>query len=95
MATNSVENNPRIGRPTKLTARDKRSLLRQVQENPTLSAPKLASQLAEDVGKEVSPECVRRVSRNAGYRGRTMRKKPCISEVNRIKRLNFAKKHLL
>ncbi|GFY04326.1 HTH_Tnp_Tc3_2 domain-containing protein [Trichonephila clavipes] len=40
-------------------------------------------------------ETVRRVLKKAGYNGRVARKKPLIGKKNRVKRLKFAKEHLL
>ncbi|GFV47671.1 transposable element Tc1 transposase [Trichonephila clavipes] len=40
-------------------------------------------------------EAVRRVLRKAGYNGRVARKKPFIGMRNRVKRLKFAKEHIL
>ncbi|GFT51040.1 transposable element Tcb1 transposase [Trichonephila clavipes] len=40
-------------------------------------------------------DTVRRVLRKAGYNGRVARKKPLIGKRNRVKRLKFAKEHIL
>ncbi|GFS91726.1 hypothetical protein TNCV_1492861 [Trichonephila clavipes] len=42
-----------------------------------------------------SAETVQRVLRKAGYNGRVARKKPLIGKRNRVKRLKFAKEHIL
>ncbi|GFX23802.1 transposable element Tcb1 transposase [Trichonephila clavipes] len=47
------------------------------------------------LGRSVSAETVRRVLRKAGYNGRVARKKPLIGMRNRVKRLTFAKEHIL
>ncbi|GFU11573.1 transposable element Tc1 transposase [Trichonephila clavipes] len=49
------------------------------------------------LGRSVSAETVRRVLRKAGYNGRVARKKkkPLIGKRNRVKRLKFAKEHIL
>ena len=65
-----------------------------VKNNPRISAPKLTSDMWERFGKKVNPETVRNVIRKAGYNGRAARKKPYISEVNRRKRLQFAKEYV-
>ncbi|GFV34000.1 transposable element Tc1 transposase [Trichonephila clavipes] len=46
-------------------------------------------------GQSVSAETVRRVLRKAGCNGRVARKKPLIGKRNRVKRLKFAKEHIL
>ncbi|GFU68394.1 transposable element Tcb2 transposase [Trichonephila clavipes] len=40
-------------------------------------------------------ETIRRVLRKAGFNGRVARKKPLIGKRNRVKRLKFAKEHIL
>ncbi|GFU89800.1 transposable element Tcb1 transposase, partial [Trichonephila clavipes] len=47
------------------------------------------------LGRSVSAETVRRVLRKAGYNGRVARKRPLIGKRNRVKRLKFAKEHIL
>ncbi|GFW90045.1 transposable element Tc1 transposase [Trichonephila clavipes] len=46
-------------------------------------------------GRSVSAETIRRVLIKAGYNGRVARKKPLIGKRNRVKRLKFAKEHIL
>ncbi|GFU91897.1 transposable element Tc1 transposase [Trichonephila clavipes] len=46
-------------------------------------------------GRSVSAETIRRVLRKAGYNGRVARKKPLIGKRNIVKRLKFAKEHIL
>ncbi|GFW25778.1 transposable element Tc1 transposase [Trichonephila clavipes] len=60
-----------------------------------ISAPKIAASTSNTLGRSVSAETVRRVLRKAGYNGRVARKKPFIGKRNRVKRLKFAKEHIL
>lgn len=71
----NVENLRRSGRPRILSARDSRSIIKNIKKNPRLSAPKLTEDLLRETGKTVNPETVRRVLRNHGYNGRNPRRK--------------------
>lgn len=90
---NLIANKSRKGRPKKLTEREEKRILREVKQNPRTSATNIVSHLATYSGKTVSTETVKRVLRKAGYGGRVARKKPYINDVNRRKRLAFAKEH--
>ncbi|GFY34920.1 transposable element Tc1 transposase [Trichonephila clavipes] len=57
--------------------------------------PKIAARTSNTLGRSVSAETVRRVLRKAGYNGRVARKKNLIGKRNRVKRLIFAKEHIL
>ena len=54
-------NKPRSGRSTKLNARDVRAIIRKVQNDSKISAPKLTQRIVETTGKNCHPETVRRV----------------------------------
>ncbi|GFT55079.1 transposable element Tc1 transposase [Trichonephila clavipes] len=56
---------------------------------------KKTASTSNTLGRSVSAETVRRVLRKAGYNGRVARKKPSIGRRNRVKRLKFAKEHIL
>ncbi|GFX25987.1 transposable element Tcb1 transposase [Trichonephila clavipes] len=60
-----------------------------------ISCSKIAASTSNTLGRSVSAETVRRVLRKAGYNGRVARKKPLIGKKNRVKRLKFAKEHIL
>lgn len=92
--TGTVENKPRSGRPKKLSRRDESFILKEVNENPKVNATMLAKQLAERSDTIVHPRTIQRSLNNNGFRSRTPRKKPLISEKNRKLRLEFAQQHL-
>ncbi|GFW41880.1 RNA-directed DNA polymerase from mobile element jockey [Trichonephila clavipes] len=72
-----------------------RRVIHQVKIDPKISAPKIAASISNTLGRSVSAETVRRVLRKADYNGRVARKKPLIGKRNRVKRLKFAKEHIL
>ncbi|XP_015602859.1 uncharacterized protein LOC107271405, partial [Cephus cinctus] len=84
-----IDSIPQKDQPKKLDVRDERKLLRKIKKDPTLSAPKLASELLNETGKNVHPQTIRRALKHSGY------KKPYVSEKNRKKRLNYAKEFIL
>ncbi|GFU71752.1 transposable element Tc1 transposase [Trichonephila clavipes] len=73
----------------------KRRVIHQVKIDPKISAPTIAASTSNTLGRSVSAETVRRVLRKDGYNGRVARKKPLIGKRNRVKRLKFAKEHIL
>lgn len=89
-----IEDNARSGRPKKLTEHDERVIIRTIKRDPRISAPKLVSVVAESLAIDVSESTIRRVIYREGMHGRIARKKPFVSEVNRIRRISFAKDHL-
>lgn len=91
--TGVVDNKPRSGRPRKLTMRERRRVVKNALKNPKVSATMLAANIESVSGKVVTPQTVRNVLHDAGIKGRRPRKKPYISEVNRKKRLEFAKNY--
>lgn len=89
----TTENRHRSGRPSKLTDRDKRDVIRIVTANPKTSAVDIAKYLEKLNEVSVHPETVRNVLRANDFHSRIPRKKPFISKVNMAKRLDFAKLH--
>lgn len=89
-----VENKPRSGRPSKLTSRDKTKIKHLVAQDPFISASKISGELEKYNNKKVHPETVRRAIVEAGFNSRVPRRKPLISEVNRKKRIAFAKQYV-
>ena len=92
--TKSLETTPGRGRKAKLTDRHHRLIVREIAQNPKLSAPKIADSLAQNANIEVSPQTVRNVLREKGYRGCVARKKSFISAKNLKKRLEYARKYV-
>ncbi|GBP17038.1 Transposable element Tc1 transposase [Eumeta japonica] len=73
--------------------RDEKWLLRQVADNPKLSAPKLAEIAEKYLKKKCNPETIRRILRKHGLHGRVALKKPFINPKNRQIRLEFVQEH--
>lgn len=81
------------GRPRTFSQRDERVIVRKVQQNPKISATRIASEVEGDLGIKVHPETVRRVLRRSQYHGRVARRKPFINAVNQKKRMQFAREY--
>ncbi|GFW97470.1 hypothetical protein TNCV_4991461 [Trichonephila clavipes] len=64
--------------------------VRSATNKPMTSALNIANELLSSCNVSVSTQTVRNVLHSAGLKARTPRKKPCISEVNRKRRLEFA-----
>lgn len=77
---NRISNKQRAPVKKKLSPRNEKFIMHEVQNDPFISAPKLATLLKTSFGKEVHAETVRRVLRKNNFNGRVARKKPCISE---------------
>lgn len=92
--TNSTENKPRSGRPKKLSRRDVSSIIKEVNQDPKISAPKLAEHIEKRSNVIVHPRTIRNVLHDHGFKSRLARKKLLISAKNRKLRLDFAKTHL-
>lgn len=86
--------NKRSGRPKKLTPREERFIVNIIKKNQKTTSSEISSQLEEYFNNSVSHRTVRRVLHRAGYRARVPRKKPHITKVNRMKRLQFAKEYV-
>lgn len=90
----NYKNKDRDGRPKKLTERESRKLIQIVKKNPKITSSKIAGQIKEMTGKDIHPRTVRRTLHSAGYSARVCRKKPCITKINKEKRLVFAKEYI-
>lgn len=84
---------PRSGRPSKISARSARNLVRQVQKNPRLTRSELQKHL-EIAGTQVSKNTIRTALRKHGLHSRSPRKTPLLKPVHVENRLNYAKEHL-
>uniref|UniRef100_A0A8C4RNL8 Transposase n=1 Tax=Erpetoichthys calabaricus TaxID=27687 RepID=A0A8C4RNL8_ERPCA len=83
---------PRTGRPSKLSHRGRRALVRDVTKNPMVS-------LSELQRSSVEREPSRRTTifsaiHQSGLYGRVARRKPLLSKRHMAARLEFAKRHL-
>ncbi|KAH8270914.1 hypothetical protein KR026_004632 [Drosophila bipectinata] len=70
---------------------EERRIVRKVKENPKLSAPKIAAEVEEEMGKKCCPDTIRNVLHKHHLNGRVARKKPFISKKNMIERVKFVK----
>ncbi|GFT28772.1 transposable element Tc1 transposase [Trichonephila clavipes] len=93
--TGMLGNNEGRGRKKIMKFTTERRVIHQVKIDPKISAPKISACTSNTLGRSVSAETVRKVLRKAGYNGRVARKKPLIGKRNRVKRLKFAKEHIL
>lgn len=73
--TNNKTCKPRSGRPQRISVRDQRYIFRKIKENPKISAPKIAAELANILAVNVSPSTVRNCLRNNEFHSRVARKK--------------------
>ncbi|GFX88862.1 paired domain-containing protein [Trichonephila clavipes] len=75
----SVENKPRPGRPSKLTSRAKRMIVRSATNKPMTSAQNIVNELLSlslsSCNVSVSAQTVRNVLHSAGLKARILRKK--------------------
>ncbi|GFV43210.1 transposable element Tcb1 transposase [Trichonephila clavipes] len=92
--TGSTEKKVRSGWPGIFSAREKRSIIKEVKKNSKISAPQLAKDVASTSLETFSVQTIRNVLHEESYYGREARKKPFISERNRRKRLDFVKSHV-
>lgn len=86
---NRIENKGRNAPNKIFNESDERWIVRKIKANPKLSAPKLATEIEDTLGKSCSAETVPRV-----LRGRVARKKTFISKKNIQSRYTFAKEHV-
>lgn len=77
--------------PRKMTKSSEKFILREIKRNPKLTSVELCKMLSDFNGTDVNPITIRRTLKKNGYFSRVCRRKPLISEVNRKKRLHFAK----
>ena len=90
----SYSDNKRSGRPQKTTARDDRLIRRVAVHSPRSSFKKMRSALLAH-GTDVSCKTVkRRLTKDFGLKAFKPAKKPRLTPAMKLKRLNFAKKHI-
>ncbi|XP_065663017.1 uncharacterized protein LOC136085621 [Hydra vulgaris] len=83
----TVKNLPRKERPAKTTQRIDREIIRKVEQDRELSAPKFAKDLQTDHGITVNPQTVRNRLKNQGFVRRVAPKKLFLRK--RIKRKDW------
>lgn len=93
-STGSILSKARTGRPSKLTEREKRTILASVKENPRITASKISENLRESFSKHIHEDTVRKILKKNDYHGRVARRKPYISDINRQKRMDFANEYI-
>lgn len=84
-----IQSIPQTARSKILNIRECRQIVQKIQQNPRLSAPKLAVNVSKETffsGKRVHPQTIRQALKENGYNGRVARKKSFIDEANRRKR---------
>ena len=74
-----------------LSLRERRHIIREVVKNPFVSAQNLSVDTATSSGTIVTAQTIRNILHSTTIYGRAARKKPFINDINRRKRLGFAK----
>ena len=88
--TKSIKNRKGEGLKKSTTARENRSLKRASLADRRKSSSELAAEIRDCANKNIS---VRRRLLEVGLKGSKTRKNPSLSQANKKKRLEFAKKH--
>ena len=88
--TGSVADKQRSGRPTKMTVRQDRALVRLSLSDRRLTSPQLRQKVETDLGVTVCASTIRKRLNTAGLRGWVAVKKPLPRQANVKARLNFA-----
>ena len=86
------ENNP-AGWPSKLSTRDKQSIICQITSGKLDNAVQTTQFINSVITNPVTPQTVRNVLKNHGLYAATKKKVPMLKKTDRQKRLNFAKYH--
>lgn len=84
---------PLPGRPTRLTERDRRALVRLVTSCQANSLSELKHSVAQGTGMRVSKETIRTALRDEGLKAIVKKKKPLLLKRHREHRLEFAQKY--
>lgn len=87
----SLEKKKIPGRPRILTRREERRLVRKVLCQPPRDSVLLASDLTQELGREITARTVRLALYRNGFRGRKPLRKPLLKKEHRQRRLVFAK----
>jgi len=84
---------PRAGRPAKLSATDKRFLVRMITSGKVDTAAQLTGELRNTTGMELSSNTVCRALKEAGMKAVAKQKKPRLLSRHRRQRMDFAIRH--
>lgn len=90
----TTENVPRAKIARKTTVRIDRKIVRLSKANPKLSAVEINRQINDELDAPISNRTVARRLVEAGLHGRSVRKKPLVTAVQRKRRVEFALRHL-
>ncbi|KAG2456946.1 TCB1 transposase, partial [Polypterus senegalus] len=83
---------PRAGRPSKLSDRGRRALVREVTKNPMVTLSELQMSSGER-GEPSRRTIISAAIHQSGLYGRVARRKPLLSKRHMAARLEFAKRH--
>ena len=81
------------GRPSKLSPRDKQAIIRQISSGKLDNAVQATKFINSTISTPVTPQTVRNVLKEAGFRSATKKKVPMLKGIHRQRRLKFAQYH--
>lgn len=90
---NANKENNSGGRPAKLSARDKQSIIRQITSGKLDNAVQATNFINSTLSQPVHPQTVRNALKEAGLHSATKKKVPMLKLVHRQRRLKFARNH--
>jgi len=86
------ENHPG-GRPSKLSPRDKQSIIRQISSGKLDNAVQATQFINSTISTPITPQTVRNMLKEAGLRSAMKKKIPMLKGTHRQQRLKFAQYH--
>jgi transposase len=89
----SNKENNHGGRPSKLSARDKQSIIRQITSGKLDNAVQATQFINNTLTNPVHPQTVRNALKEAGLQSATKKKVPMLKQTHRQRRLKFAQYH--
>jgi transposase len=81
------------GRPSKLSTRDKQSIIRQISSGKLENAVQATQFINSIIPNPVTPQTVRNALKEGGFYSATKRKVPMLKQTHRQRRLKFAHYH--
>jgi transposase len=93
--TGSLDRIQGSGRPSLLTDEDRSFIISRINENPKISAPKLAALVAERTGNAPSSQTIRNALHELNFRSFEARRIPLLTKKNMQERLKMAKAWIL